>query len=242
MPATRTLSELVDDFKLECHMSAVPSHGLNSLDTIKYLLRRVQRELYVMHDWPLLEVKRDLAFSQGQRYLTLPAGLDFDFVNKMHCRYGSEWKELAYGITPDDLNFYNSDDNFQGFPILKWQSYQDGGDTQFEVWPIPSQSGTLRITARRDLKPLVNNTDVSTLDGTLIVLYAAAEWLARQKSEDGQLKLQKAQAYFTKLRARQGANKRGAFLIGSGGGDAQSGARGPRVGLNYIPPGYGNGS
>jgi hypothetical protein len=103
---------------------------------------------------------------------------------------------------------------------------------QMEVWPVPAQAGFLRVIGRRALKPLVDDTDVSTLDGTLLVLFVAADILARQKSEDARVKLTAAQRYLRNLARRQTANKRTPFILGGG---MISTSRLPRPGLDYIP-------
>jgi hypothetical protein len=232
-----TLAEMLDRLKAETHMSQNVAHGLNHQDALKNLLRRVQEELYVQHDWPRLVVSRDVPLLNGTRYYNYPADLAFETVNQAWVLYGTRWEPISYSITPDDFNVYNSDDDFRTFPPQKWEHYADGGLNQFQVWPIPSQSGTLRMRGRKALGPLVATSDVATLDGTLIVLYAAAEVLAQMKREDAQLKLQKAQQFLRMLKARQGGNKTEPFVMG-GGAQRNVG----RPGIDFIPPGYGSGS
>lgn len=234
MPVGVTLLNLLNDLKAEANISMNVAHGVQARDAQVYLLRRVQEELYTQHDWPTLAIDRDVALSPGQRYYNFPADIDFAFVNSAVVRNATIWEELCFGIGSDELNTYNSDDDFRTFPPRNWDYNGDTG--QFEVWPVPSQAGTLRFYGRKKLRPLAADTDTCTLDSTLIVLYAAAEMLARVGSEDAPLKLQKAQAHFTAIKRRLGANKRKPFAVGAGGGDARS-----RVGIDYIPSGYGKG-
>lgn len=223
------LSEMLDMLKAEANISMNIAHGQAARDAHVHLLRRVQEELYVQHDWPALSIDRDVALLAGEATYEFPDDIDFEYVNKVCVLFGSQWERLSYGIEPEDLNEYNADEDFQTFPPRKWEIYPDN-TRQFRLWPVPSEAGTLRIYGRKKLGPLIENADLSTLDATLIVLFAAAEILARQKAEDAQIKLQKAQGFFTALKRRQGANKRKPFVIGGGEQRPQ-----PRYGLDYMP-------
>lgn len=237
MPVGVTLATLLDEYKAEAHISQNVAHGLNIRDAQKYLLARVQRELYTQHDWPMLEITKDITLSTGQRLYNYPVDIDFEFVNRVWVRNSAIWQPMGYGITPDDLNIYNSEDNFTSWPPVKWE--HNSVTNQLEVWPVPDQTGTLRIEGRKKLGPLVADGDTCTLDSTLIVLYAAAETLAQMKSEAAPLKLQKAQAHFIALKRRQGANKRSPIILGGGPGGRRTGLR---VGIDYVPPSYGKGN
>lgn len=65
-----------------------------------------------------------------------------------------------------------------------------------------SDTQRLQFVGIRNLRPLVENTDVADLDDRLIVLFAAAEILANQKSASAQIKLANAQARFSRLKSR----------------------------------------
>jgi hypothetical protein len=239
--ASIALSQLLLDFKAEASISQNTAHGVAQRDAHIYLLNRVQKELYLAHEWPFLKVTRDITLIAAQRYYEFPEDMDFEGTNEVFVQNGTEWSKICYGIEPEDLSLYNSDDGFQSFPPLKWQVHPDE-TRQFEVWPIPSQGGTLRFRGRKSLVPMVNNADKCTLDDTLIVLFAAAETLAKQKSPDAEIKLQKAQALLTAIKRKQGSNKRGVRVMGGGQTGLGGGARSPRVGIDYIPLGYGSGT
>jgi hypothetical protein len=49
---------------------------------------------------------------------------------------------------------------------------------QFEIWPLPATAGALKIGGVKALNALDNPSDRAELDDILIVLFAAAEWLA----------------------------------------------------------------
>lgn len=237
MPAGVSLNQLIEDLKAEAGISLNAAHNLSQRTPQVYLLNRVQRELYEAHDWPDFKVTRDVNLFTDQRYYDMPTDMDYDGVNDAYARYGNQWSKLAYGIEPEDMSIYNTDDGFKTYPPLKWASYPDE-TRQFEVWPIPSEDGVIRFRGTKTLTKMVDNADLCELDATLIVLFAASEILAKAKAEDAPLKLQKAQAMFTRLKAKKGSNKRGVSILG--GGDTGLG-RGPRVGIDFIPWGYGKG-
>ena len=84
------------------------------------------------------------------------------------------------------------------------------------VWPIPDRAATLRLTGRRTARRLLDDNDLSELDGNLLVLFAASDLLARQGSEDAQLALGKAQRLLRQILVRQDSDKDRPFIIGGG--------------------------
>jgi hypothetical protein len=110
---------------------------------------------------------------------------------------------------------------------------------QFEVWPTPgpTQSFSLRIEGNAPLNTLVEDTDICVIDATLIVLFAASEILAMQKSESASLKLQKANQYRRMLIARLGAQQRNMKSLSKEGGHIGPLADGRRLTpyLDFIP-------
>lgn len=233
MPAGATLSELLDMLKAEAGLSLNAAHGVAQRDAHIYLLNRVQRELYVTHDWPSLKVTRTIALNAGQRLYELPADMDMEGVNEVYVTNGAQYEKLTWGVEPEDLNTYNADPSFQTWPPLKW--YIDPDNTRsFEVWPVPSQAGTLTFRGRKALRKMVEDTDICVLDDNLIALFAAAEILAKVKAEDAQIKLQKAQNLLRHLKARQGSAKETPFVIG-GGDTGLVETRRLRAGIDYIP-------
>jgi len=225
------LSEMLDDLRAEANISLTPGHNVGQRDAHIILLRRVQRELFVQNPWPRLVVERDIPLAAGQRLYEYPDDLDFDFIESAWVLNGGAWMKLAYGITPD-LTDTASDQ--ETFPPRRWENYIDNDD-QFRLWPVPDVDGTIRFRGQKALAPLVEDDDKSTLDGTMVVLYAAAELLAQAKSELAQVKLQKAQAYFHRVRARQSGFKATPEVIGGGVQQRQR-----VVGLDYVPSNYGS--
>lgn len=233
------LSEMLNDLRAESNISLAPGHNLASRDAHVILLRRVQRELWLQNTWPDQIVYRDTYTADDQKTYEYPDDIDFESIQEAWIDPGQigdkarSFTPLLYGIGPEDHNY--SDEGFKGYPE-KWQHYADNED-QFELYPVPDGAYTVRLKGMKRLGRLVEDTDRSTLDGTLIVLYAASELLAQANNQLAGVKQQKAVAYFQRLRGMLSSQKTEPFVIGGGPSAYQA-----RVGIDYIPPGYGTGS
>jgi hypothetical protein len=228
MPTGVQLSQMISDLRSELGHSVNVAHGVNTKENMAYVLRRTQEVLYEEHDWPFLLVDRDTTAYAGQYLYNYPSDMPFENINSVWWVEGSRYTPMDYGITVDDFNLYDPADDDRSNPVQKWRHRPDEG--QMEVWPIPSIAGNIRLRGLAPLGAMVDDSDVCTLDSNLIVLHAAAELLARQKSEDASLKAELARKHLTKLLSNQGAQKRRPWVMGgSGGGSA------PRPGIDYIP-------
>ena len=241
------LRDLLTDLRAEVGHSTNVAMGINDRDTLIYLLNRTQIRLYENYDWPQLVVDRDTLLAQGQRYYPFPADLSFEDIAKVWLMTNtSTWYGVTYGIGPPELILYDSDANAQSWPVRKWMFNADSA--MFEVWPVPDASapttgGFIRMRGTKTVKKMINDSDTVTLPGNIVVLFAAAEVLARDDAKDAQMKLALANETMRRHRVRQYSHKSQTVVIGGGGGDAQA-PRGNRtgvVGLDFIPPGYGLG-
>jgi len=224
------LSQLRTELLAETFQSPTPAQTVNLTSFYNYQLARVQREQWNDIEWPHLKIWTDLAMVAGQRFYSYPPGVSFDSILRIWWPQGVNWIELAYGISPPVYATMGGE-NIQAWPPRRWQNraqFDPGTMTttpasQFEVWPTPppNQPYSLRIESNAPLNQLVADTDVAVLDATLLVLMAAAEILAQQKSEAASLKLQKAQAYKRMMIARLGAQQRGIRSLSRDGGDMQ---------------------
>ena len=245
----KQLRDMLTDLRAELGHSTNVAHGINDRDTLIYYLDRTQQDLYRDYDWPQLIIDRDTDMVQGQRYYQYPVDLTFEDVSKLWLISDSNmWiSNVTYGIGPREMRLYDSEAGAQSWPPRRWQHNADSG--MFEIWPIPDatttdHAGRLRMRGTKTVKKMVNDSDEATLPDHLIVLFCAAEILARDEAKDAQLKMTKANEVMRRHRVRQFSHKREPFVMGGGGGDA----RAPMgefdtgvVGLDYIPPGYGNG-
>lgn len=218
---------MVSDLRAEVGHSLVGGQGTNMEDTLKYQLKRTQAELYRQNDWPSLMIDEQVDVPVNTRYLPDFTNIDKEQINKLWCRQGSEWYPILYGIDPAQYSLYDPDSNVTGFPIQRYK--YDELNSALEIWPVTSIDTKVLAEGQILLPPLIDDDDTSLLDGTLVVLFAAAHILARQRDEDASIVLQKAQTYLTSLLKNQGSQKRVTRSMARAGGGHR-----PREGIDYI--------
>jgi hypothetical protein len=223
-----SLAEMVSDLRAEAGHSLVGGQGTNMEETLKYQLKRTQYELYRSYDWPALIIDEQQVVAANTRHLADFPNIDKEQINKLWCRQGTEWYPITYGIDPLHYSLYDPDNNVVGFPIMQYK--YDELTEALEIWPLTSIECKVMARGQILLPPLVDDADRSLLDGTLLVLYAAAHLLARQKDEDAALVLQKAQQYLQGIQKNQGSQKRPTLSMGRDGGGRRA-----RAGIDYIP-------
>lgn len=224
-----SLGVLIDDLRAEAGHSLQANLGTAMREVLIKVLQRQQRRLWEDYDWTFLRVERDVPVQAGQRFYNFPSDLTLERIEKVEFKYGDRWIPLHYGIGREHYDQYDSDRDVRGFPVECWK---EADNDQVELWPIPSQNGStvtatdvVRFTGIRKLRPLVAESDLADLDDTLLVLFSAAEILAREKSADASLKLQMAEKHYTRLKGRNA--KRDVFSL-SGGSEGRQ-PRGPKV-------------
>jgi hypothetical protein len=219
----QTLGELLSDLKAECGYSQNAAHGINSHESLVQVLKRTQRRIWSDWDWMHMRVSRDIQLNAGQRYYNCPTDLPYERIDAAEVKFGGRWLPLCFGINERQYSIYDPRNNERSWPIRNWDIAEDPADTagtpdnrgMIEVWPLPSDSGivagtlegNIRLTGIRFLRPFGVIADRCDIDGDLIVLYAAAEILARDRKEDAQIKLQQAQNLFMKIRGNQEKNR-----------------------------------
>lgn len=199
MARNTTLGQLVTMFRDEAGHASSAALGQNALSAIHQILRRTQRRLWTEWTWPHLMVERDESLQAGERYYSFP-DLDPDRIQTVVVREdtASMWVPVAYGIELCDRNEFDAEKGDRSDPVRKWQYSEDG---QYEVWPTPdSNRGVLRFSGMRQLRPLVADSDRADLDDDLIVLYAAGQWLKKQKDPSAPDVIAQAEAHFRRLK------------------------------------------
>lgn len=231
-----TLIKLLDNLRAEAGVSLNPAHNNQSRDAQINLLQRTQDRLWGDFAWPHLRVYRELTISAGQRYYDFPADLDIQRIESVKLFRDGCWVTIAPGIDDEHFSTWNSDLDERAWPPRRWRLTED---EDFEIWPISdinadpvTRDGYLKITGIRNLKPLVADDDRADLDARMLVLFAAAEILARAKAPDAQVKLDTANRIYARLRG--GLMPRSTFsMFGTGQGEP---AR-RRMIAHYRPPG-----
>ena len=240
------LSELRRELLAETFQSLNPAQTTSSTPYYNYALDRVQREQWNDIEWPHLTIYKDMPMVIGQRYYDYPPQLPFDSIFRIWRPEGVNWVPLGYGINPSTYATMGGE-NVQAWPPQRWANCAHFDEVnmrtlpaaQFEIWPTPGPSlpFDIRVEGNAPLNPLIEDTDICVIDATLIVLFAAAEVLAQQKSESASLKLQKANQYRRMLIARLGAQQRSMKSLSRDGGHMGPLAGGHRLTpyLDFIP-------
>jgi hypothetical protein len=240
------LSELRQRLMAETFQSLSPNQTTSSLPFYNYQLQRVQREQWNDIEWPHLTIYKDVPMVAGQRYYDYPPQLPFDSIFRIWWPQGVTWVPLDYGINPQTYATMGGE-GVQAWPPRRWRNCalydENTGQTQpaaqFEIWPTPGPSMpfSLRVEGNAPINSLIEDTDTCVIDATLVVLFAAAEILAMQKSESASLKLQKANQYRRMLIARLGAQQRSMKSLSRDGGHMGGLADGRRLTpyLDFIP-------
>jgi hypothetical protein len=206
---------MVKNLRAECGHSLSAAQGTNQVDTLKYLLARTQEELWTAFTWPELVTRANVPLNAGQYLYDFPATMPFDQIRESYTAQPSsnEWIPLDYGIgedliKPDGSNVWQAD------PVQIWDIESAA---QFRVSPTPAVSGGyVRFKGNKPLDPFQADADYSTLDDNVIVLFAAADLLARAKAEDAPSKQQKAQRHLSKLLANRVSAKQKVSTVGGG--------------------------
>ncbi len=219
-----SLDSLVEQLKAETGHSVSVSVGVDQVPLFKQTIRRVQETLYDDYDWPHLRVMPTKDLAAGQRHYDLPTDLNLERIEEVAIWYSNSAEPISRGISFEHYSQYNSENDERADPVRAWDLRWTGSATQVEVWPIPAGDDQyLQFRGIRNLRALTEGADVADLDDRLIVLFAAAEILARQKSADAQVKLNLAQSRYSRLKGRVTG---GADMIRLGGSATDKPIRG----------------
>lgn len=208
MARGKQLQELISQLRSATGRNQGVAVGTSELDNLKIELAATQELLYDDYDWPFLNVEREVQIQEGQRYYDLPEDLNYDRIDCVKLRRNGIYTDVTRGIAFDDFSIYDSNLGERSAPVLKWDIRHTGVKEQLETWPISSEPASLHFFGTLALPRLTQDEDRALLDDRLIVLFTAADMLARQKSPDAKNKLDKANARLLKLRGNsQSASK-----------------------------------
>lgn len=225
-----TLTRLLDMLRAEIRTSLNPAHNNQVRDQQVLLLQTTQEWLWDDFNWPHLRVERQQPVSNGQRFYDTPADIKIDRIQEIRFRYGQRWVHLHPGIDLEHYRQWDSELDMRSWPVQRWRIWED---EDIEVWPIPGanadptdKEGYLNVIGIRNLRPLVDADDTCDLDDRLIVLFAAADILAGAGAKNADMKLEKANKRYARLRGELMPRRRITLGKADGFGD-KSLLRGP---------------
>lgn len=221
------LSDLREEVLIEAGISSDAGFGVEHHRTVDQKLRRMERLLATKYDFPAMNVEETVTVDADARYADMPANLTFSDIRLVSVAYGSEWLPITHGIGPRERTIYNTSQ--RALPIQRWE-VQAPGNVNFEVWPIGEVEQTLRFEGQKSPGTMTKDTDVCVIDADALVMYAAAEFLARDSKADAELMISNAVAHINEI-LKAGTIQSGAVT------QTMPGGRVWRPGIDYIPPG-----
>lgn len=210
--------ELQTALREELGRSPDVSVGVDDLPILKRALNRVYATLYDEHDWPFLRrVFPRIQLNAGQRFYDFPTDLNIERVEVVNAWWNGLPNPVHRGIGFEEYASFDSEADERSDPVLAWDVRDVSGTPQIEVWPIPSANDQeLQIIGIRTAPKLVNDIDLCLLDDEMVILFAAAQYLARQKSEDADVVLAQARARFQSMKGRSSGGGSSITTIGTG--------------------------
>lgn len=171
------------------------------------LLNNQQAFLANQHDYLKGKIRVSLPIVPNQQYYDLPAGIDFDHLDKPQFTVNANWRyQVAFGINTNDYNIFNSDLGVTAIPILRWDLVNvlqpdTTSKLQIQVWPISNAAQSLEFSGILKVTQMVADGDGCVIDDMALVLFTAAEILAKRGAGDAGAKLTKATTYLASLRS-----------------------------------------
>lgn len=223
-----TFGQLLEQLQDECGSSSASSRNNDNRAYLRRLIQRVYETLCDDFDWTFLRVDNDEATKEleaGERYYDFPVAMDLKTTVNAWFYYNNVWIPLVYGIGPEQYTAMNPELDQRADPQIRWR-VKDAG--QFEVWPLPASDGNkVRFTGKKRPTPLVADSDRADMDDRLIVLFCAAEVLAKRNQKDAEIKIAAANARKIEMRARY--SDRRVVRVGMGQGWNEDQAGWPRI-------------
>lgn len=171
-------------------------------------LNNQQAFLANQHNYLLGKTRVTLQLQPGQRFYNVPSGIDFDHLDKPQYTTVAGGPgnngivyEVYFGIDQPEYAVFPTNVGQSFSPCLRWDLVNVNGVLQIEAWPIPNAAQTLEFSGLLKVTQMVSDTDTCVIDDMAIVLFTAAEMLAKSQAADAQAKLAKAQAYLSSLRS-----------------------------------------
>lgn len=211
------LTRLISKLRAEIGRSTNVSVGVDDAPSLIAIMQRTQETLYDDYDWPHLRVTFPaITLNAGQRYYDLPDELNYDRIEDVAIRINGLPVPFRQGIDFNCYAVFDSDAGVRSNPAQRWDIRSVEDAEQIEVWPIPSDSAnSMQFKGIRKLRPLVDAGDVCDIDDRLIVLFSAAELLAKDESPAANIKLKAAQQLYSRLKGRS-AGARPTYRMGMG--------------------------
>ena len=150
----------------------------------------MQRGLAQEFHWPTLHTEVDHPLTAGTKIYTLNATLDPAKIEAVWASIGNQWIPISHTVGRLERSAFDADE--RSYPPSRFELQPDDGTGTytFELWPIPSDAGTVRISGQKVISDMSSDTDVCLIDADVLVLVTAGEILARNNQADAAYKRQ----------------------------------------------------
>ena len=220
-----TFGSIVEMARSEARLSSNSSRGIDHLDHVKQLVKRIAQSLADDFEWEHLNLNRDYNESRvmlqaGQRLYDFPTDLNVQTIGGMWLKWGNIWRRVDYGIDFANYSGLDPDNCARADPVLRWD-FRD--QSQFEVWPVPASNGDaaapysnwVGFEGQKKATVYTQDSDRCDMDDIVVALFTAGELLA----ENGQkaasdLKMAAGTRRFNQLRGGMSSKVR--FTMGRG--------------------------
>src|ERR1043165_8770204 len=134
MPVGTTLLQLRKMLNCEVGAEMDESIAPAQVEINNQLLNNFQSFLVTQHAYLRWKVRASLQAVVGQQYYSLPAGIDFDrlekpaFTNLTNFRH-----KVGFGIGQEEYNIFRSDLGVRATPVLKWDLVNVFGTLRIEL-------------------------------------------------------------------------------------------------------------
>lgn len=222
------LETILDEIREETGLSTQHGQSVFNQSRLIQLVNRSERTLNAKYELTALQKEEQVSVVADAQYANLPSSMSFTEIDSVYVSYGDDWLPVTHGITPEHRAQYNASQ--RAMPITRWE-IQSPGNVNFEVWPVGGSAQTLLFSGFAKLGGMVNPSDTCTLDADALVMFVAAQILARDKKDDAEFMLSSAIDHIKTIAKKQGSLKRGSFNM------ASERKQTLRPGIDYIAPG-----
>lgn len=223
-----TLASVLNLVKNELKHSL--SVGTSDDPALKQAIETKQEWLAGQYTFQILDDEWSANVVAGGRYTDFPVAdiagnacaINFDHPVQAYVKWNSTYQEICKGVSLEDYNAQDPDDNECLDPIQKWR-IMPGNTAKFEVWPKTVEAQVVRFEGQRKLKTLRNagvldTTKTLDLDDQLVAYAVAVDWLAGKPAQAAKIAL--FETRLTKVRdGDQSSDQR--CIIGGGNQDRE---------------------
>ncbi len=175
LPAPWPLSQIREEVLTRCTLNTGGDRGARAMKLIESFIRGAQAHLVLKSPWLRLSASRDITLLDGVSVYDFPDDLEPGRFADLLARNITSQRLLPMDFDPS-YSARNALLNSEGRPLYYWFENED-----ISISPAPdvSQWDIIRVSGYLRNVPMVNDTDLASVDGEALV--QRAEILARPR-------------------------------------------------------------